>query len=98
MQDRLNQLYAQRQDVADKFTRLLRDQKTPFFRDTLLSLMDLSNRVDYEIIALEQMFREKRIEDDDQVWETDDNKYAEGHRQFLISQFEMLTGKTIKQM
>ena len=92
--NKLSLLYAQRKDIDEQMVRLRLDGVTSSFRQILLSLMETSNKVDLEIIHLEYMERMKDI-NKDVNWESDANKYAEGHRQFLINQFEALTGRKI---
>jgi hypothetical protein len=94
MQNEIERLYAQKKDVESQFRRLLENKETPFFKESLIALMDLSNTVDLAIIRQENDQRQQEL-DMDIDWDSENNKYAEGHRQFLINQFEGITGKQL---
>ena len=94
----LDRLYAQKRDVEEKYSRFIKTPDNEYFREELRSLMDLSNAVDIKIMAFEKYLRDRKLAKESVDWNSDANKYAEGQRQFMIKQFEELTGKTIKQV
>jgi hypothetical protein len=94
--DMESRLLSQKQDLEAKYARILADPPTIHRAEVFASLMDSLNQVDRGILALERADRERQQARDPVDWNSEINHYAEGHRQFLIRQFEELTGKKIK--
>lgn len=94
---RIKLLYTQRHDLDAQMERLHAIPDSPEYKQILLALMSKSNEVDIEIMRLEHL--EKMTEINKHVdWESENNKYAEGHRKFLVAQFEALTEKRNKEL
>jgi len=98
VKDKTIDVYARKQDCDKMFDRVMENQSSEFFRESLFIAMDTANKIQWEIIRKEQAERAKIIDKIPIDYNSIENVQLELTRQSYIRMLEEISGKTMKEV